>query len=111
MQDVLHVGPLPEEPLAAAADFHARLLPGIEAALRGGADPLTVIFPPASHEHRNWRLAAIQSLARAFSPSRINGLESDNEAAIAAALDWLAGAASVTGQVMALDGTGAGPVL
>lgn len=111
MKDVLRVGPLPEEPLAAAADFHARLLPAIEAALRGGSDPLAVVFLPASHEHRGWRLAAIQSLARTYAPSRVNALESDDEVAIAAALDWLSGSASVTGQVMALDGAGAGPVL
>ncbi|WP_239000608.1 Rossmann fold domain-containing protein [Novosphingobium pentaromativorans] len=108
---MLRVGPLPEEPLAAAADFHARLLPGIEAALRGGADPLTIVFLPAGHAHRGWRLAAIQSLARTFAPSRVNAVESDGEAEIAAALDWLGDAAGVTGQILTLDGTGAGPVL
>ncbi|HKT85131.1 MAG TPA: hypothetical protein VJQ77_03475 [Novosphingobium sp.] len=109
--ELLRVGPLPEEPLAAAADFHARILPGVEAALRGGADPLTLVFVPADHCHRAWRLAAIQSLARAYAPSRVNALESDDETAIAAGCKWLGGAGAVTGQLLPLDGTGAGPVL
>lgn len=108
---MLRVGPLPEEPLAAAADFHALVLPGIEATLRGGSDPLTLVFLPADHRHRGWRLAAIQSLARAFAPSRVNGIESDDEAAIAVTGEWLAGAEGVTGQLLPLDGTGACPVL
>jgi hypothetical protein len=109
--ELLRVGPLPDEPLAAAADFHARILPGIEATLGGGADPLTIVFYPAEENHRGWRLAAIQSLARAFAPSRVNALESDDEAAIAAAAGWLTDAGGVTGQLLPLDGTGAGPVL
>ena len=109
--ELLRVGPLPEEPLAAAVDFHARVLPGVEATLRGGADPLTLVFLPADHRHRGWRLAAIQSLARAFAPSRVNAVESDDETAIAAAFQWLGGAGAVTGQLLPLDGTGAGPVL
>ena len=108
---MLRVGPLPEEPLAAAADFHALVLPGIEATLRGGADPLTLVFLPADHRHRGWRVAAIQSLARAFAPSRVNAVESGDEAVIAVACEWLAGAEGVTGQLLPLDGTGAGPVL
>ncbi len=111
MKELLRVGPLPEEPLAAAADFHALVLPAIEAALRGGADPLVVVFPRGDHRHKGWRLAAIQSLARAFAPSRVNAVESDDEAAIAAAFDWLTGAEGVTGQLLPLDGTGAGPML
>lgn len=109
--DLLRVGPLPEEPLAAAADFHTRILPAAEAALRGGAGALTLVFLPGDHRHRGWRLAAIQSLARAYAPSRVNALESDDEAAIAAACQWLGGAGAITGQLLPLDGTGAGPVL
>ncbi|GGB92294.1 hypothetical protein GCM10011494_08330 [Novosphingobium endophyticum] len=109
--ELLRVGPLPEEPLAAAADFHSRILPGVEATLGGGADPLTLVFLPGDHEHRGWRLAAVQSLARAYAPSRVNAVESDDEAAIAAAGRWLAAAEGVTGQFLPLDGTGAGAVL
>lgn len=116
MQDLIHVGPLADEPLEAAADFHARLLPGIEAALGGGSDPLTLVFLPASIEHRGWRLAIVQGLARRFAPSRINALEADAPATIAAAVRWLSGAGGVTGQLLPLvsgtpDGTGVAPVL
>jgi hypothetical protein len=41
----------------------------------------------------------------------VNALESDDEAAIAAAAGWLTDAGGVTGQLLPLDGTGAGPVL
>jgi len=116
VQDLIHIGPLADEPLDAAADFHARLLPAIEAALGGGADPLTLVFLPASLEHRGWRLAVVQGLARRFAPSRVNALEADSPPAIEAALRWLVGAGGVTGQLLPLDsgapdGTDAAPVL
>jgi hypothetical protein len=106
--DLLRVGPLADEALDAAADFHARLLPGIEAALGGGTDPLLLVFGPAGHEHSGWRLAAVQGLARRFAPSRVNAVGSDEEPAIAAAAAYFAGAPGVTGHYLALDGTGAG---
>lgn len=109
--DLLHTGLLAADPLEAAADVHARLLPAIEATLAGGADPLTLVFPPADHGHRGWRLALVQDLARRFAPSRVNAVAGDDPAAIRAAVEWLAGAGSVTGQLLALDGNGAGPVL
>jgi len=109
--ELLHVGPLDDRALEAAADFHARLLPGIEAALSGGADPVTLVFLPASHEHRGWRLAAVQGLARRFAPSRVNAVEGDAPDAVAAAAQYLARAPGVTGQYLPLDGNGAGPML
>lgn len=111
MTELLHLGPLPDDALEAAADFHARLLPAIEMTLSGGADPLTLVFLPAGGDHRAWRLAAVQGLARRFAPSRLNAVESDEPEAIAAARRWLDGAGGVTGQLLALDGTGAGGVL
>lgn len=111
MNELLHLGPLSDDALEAAADFHARLLPAAEATLAGGADPLTLVFLPASHEHRAWRLAVVQGLARRFAPSRVNAVESDEAEAVAAAARWLDGAAGITGQLLALDGTGAGGVL
>ncbi len=111
MNERLHVGPLADDPLQAAADFHARLLPGVEAALGGGADPLTLVFLPAGHDHRAWRLAVVQGLARRFAPSRVNAVEADDPAAIDAAARWLDGAGGVTGQLLPLDGNGAGAVL
>lgn len=111
MKELLRVGPLADDPLEAAADFHARLLPSIEATLGAGADPLTLVFLPAGHEHKAWRLAVVQGLARRFAPSRVNALESDDRAAIDAATYWLDSAAGVTGQLLPLDGAGAGSVL
>lgn len=111
MTELLHLGPLSEDALEAAADFHARLLPSVEATLLAGADPLALVFLPAGPEHRAWRLAAVQGLARRFAPSRINAMESDEAASIAAASRWLDGAGGVTGQLLPLDGTGAGGVL
>jgi len=102
---------LPGESLSAAADFHARLLPGILETLSGGVDHLTIVFAPADHTHRGWRLAVVQELAREHAPVRVNGLVSGEETAIAAAEAWLAEAKGVTGQLLALDGNGAGQVL
>lgn len=109
--ELLHLGPLADDPLQAAADFHARLLTSVETKLGAGADPFTLVFLPAGYEHKAWRLAAVQALARRFAPSRVNAVESDDPAAIAAAARWLSGAAGVTGQLLPLDGTGAVPVL
>lgn len=104
---LLRVGPLPEAALAAAAEFHARVLPQINPA-QGGEPFLLLVFPPADHTHRAWRLAAVQGLARELAPIRVNGAASDDEAAIAAALDYLQHAPGVTGQYWPLDGQGAG---
>jgi hypothetical protein len=109
--ELLHLGPLSDDALEAAADFHARLLPSLEATMLAGADPLTLVFLPAGPEHRAWRLAVVQGLARRFAPSRINAVESDDEASTAACARWLDGAGGVTGQLLPLDGTGAGGVL
>lgn len=101
---------LPESPLGTAAAFHADWLAKAEAMLAAG-DDLTLIFPPADHTHRGWRLSVVQSLAREHAPLRVNAVESDEEAAIAATCVWLTNAPGVTGQYWPLDGTGAGPVL
>ncbi|WP_260925216.1 Rossmann fold domain-containing protein [Novosphingobium sp. 9] len=104
---------LPEAPLDAAADFHARVLPEVltEAAQASAAQPdglLCLLFAAASYEHREWRLAAVQSLARAQAPLRVNALEGGDEAQVAAALDWLESVPGVTGQLLRLDGNAAG---
>ena len=101
---------LPGAPLAAAADFHARVLPDLLADA-GGDAPLLLIFPPADHSHRGWRAEAVASLARSLAPARVNAVAGDDEAAIAAALQWLEQAPGVTGQVLQLDGQGAGAVV
>ena len=107
----MRVGALPDEALAAAAMFHAEVLPDIRARLAAESDNLTLIFPPADHSHRAWRLAAVQALAREYAPVRVCAVTSNSEAAIAAALAYLATAEGVTGQLLELDDTGAGEVV
>lgn len=109
---VLRIEGLPDHPLDAAASFYADVLPGIRqncADLPGSH--YVIVFQPAGHEHRAWRLAAVQELAREYAPARVNALASDDEAAIAAAVDYLAIAEGVTGQYLPLDGNGAGGLL
>lgn len=117
---LLHVGPLPDNPLEAAAAFHAAVLPrvlnAVDQARHGGTPPnLTLVFPPAGHPHRAWREAAVQTLGRECAPVRINAVAASDEgadrAALAAAAAWLAAAPGVTGQFLTLDSHGAGPVL
>ncbi len=70
-----------------------------------------IVFPPADHTHSGWRLAAVQQLARDLAPLRVNAVASADEAAIAAAARYLTQAPGLTGQVLVLDDTGAGPVI
>ena len=116
---LLRVGPLPDAPLAAAASFHRDILPAVRRELADRADQLasdryapdhlTLVFAPADHTHRGWRVAAVEELAREYAPVRINALAADDEPAIAAATAYLASAPGLTGQLLPLDGTGAGP--
>jgi hypothetical protein len=108
---LFRVEDLPAAPLAASATFHARDLPRLIAAFAQSRDPLTLVFAPADHTHRGWRLAAVQSRARARAARRGNAVAGDEEAAIAAAERYLAQADGVTGQYWPLDGNGAGEVL
>lgn len=102
---VVRVTGLPAGPLDAAAAFHAEWLPRIRAAI--GSDESTVLaFAPAEHSHRGWRLAAVQELARAHAPQRVNAVAGDSEAAIAAALALLDNCQGITGQLLALDAAG-----
>jgi hypothetical protein len=103
VQAVLRVEGLPGAPLDAAAAFHATWLPRARAALAEGGD-LAVVFAPAGHEHRGWRLSAVQELAREAAPLRVNGLVGEEQAGISVMLDWLARAESITGQLMTVDG-------
>jgi len=70
-----------------------------------------LIFPPADHTHRAWRLAAVQELAREAAPLRVNAVASDDPAAIESALAYIENAPGLTGQYLALDDTGAGAVI
>jgi len=103
----LHVTGLPDVPSAAAASFYSEWLGQAQANLAKG-EALALIFPPAGHEHTGWRLSAVQTLARESAPARVNAVASDDPAAIAAALAYLAAADGVTGQYLPLDSVGAG---
>lgn len=96
---VVRVGPLPEHAIDAAAAFHAQVLPGLGPRAR---EDLALVFAPASFEHRAWRLAAVEDLAREAAPQRVNGIAGDDEAAIAATVAWLEQAPGVTGQLFAV---------
>jgi hypothetical protein len=95
---LLRVGTLPEAPLDAAARFHADILPQIAPTDAG----LTLVFAPADHTHRAWRLAAVQGLARRWAPFRVNAVASADEGAILAANSYLDQAPGVTGQYLPL---------
>lgn len=104
---LFRVGPLPDEALAAAAQFHAEVLPQVLAALDRADGHLVLAFPPADHSHRAWRLAVVQGLAREQVPLRVNGVEGEAEAGLAAACEWLGRSPGVTGQYWPLDAMGA----
>lgn len=112
----LPVGPLPEDPLAAAALFHAEWLPRVLALLDSGEAVVTLVFAPAGPApvglaHDGWREAAVQLLARERTPARINAICGADAAAISATAAFIAHAPGLTGQYLVLDGNGAGPVL
>ena len=131
----LLVDGLPEGALEAAAVFHVEWLPQVRAilnppffgevaarseqapsaSLRSAPPPngedLVLIFPPADHTHRGWRLAAVQALAREYAPLRVNAIASGSEPANAAARAYLEQAQGFTGQYLPLDDAGAGPVV
>jgi len=100
-QAVLRVEGLPRAPLDAAAAFHAQYVPRARAALAEG-EGLVIAFEPAGHEHRSWRLAAVQELAREAAPKRVNAVVGAEPGALAETLDFLSGAPGVTGQLLAL---------
>ena len=102
-QRSLLVGALPDAPLDAAAVFHHDVLPRARAALAAG-DDLALVFGPAAPSHHTWRLAVVQELAREATPRRVNGVAGPNGAALGEALEWLATAPGVTGQLLEVDG-------
>ena len=97
---------LPAGALAAAAEFHARVLPKLPA-----QGDLLIRFDAADHTHRGWRLAVVQQLARERAPDRVNAVAGGGAAAVASAQAYLAAAPGLTGQLLDLDDLGAGPVV
>jgi hypothetical protein len=102
-QAVLRIEGLPEGALDEAATFHTNWLPRAAKALET-ANELVLIFAAASYDHRGWRLAAVQDLARKAAPKRVNAVAGDDEQAIASTTEWLAQAPGITGQLLAVDG-------
>ena len=88
-QAVLRIEGLPRGALDAAAEFHSRHLHQARAAL-ADCDALALVFAPAAYNHRGWRLAAVQDLAREATPKRVNAVAGDNAGAIGETLAWLA---------------------
>ena len=91
----LEAGDDERDPVAASAAFHRNTLPLAEEALQKG--DLAILFPPADHTHREWRLAVTAMLARKYTPHRCNGVAAQGPAR-EAILDYLANAPAVTGQ-------------
>ena len=102
---VLLIAGLPDNPLDAAAEFFADHVPAIrDEMVSAGRSVLAIVFEPAGHDHRAWRLAAVQELAREMAPRRVNGIVGGDEDAIAEVADYLAAAPGVTGQLLVADG-------
>lgn len=101
---VFMVEGLPAAPLDAAKTFHEDWLPEIRAACRT-FENVSVVFPPASFEHRGWRLAAIQNLARETAPARVNGIVGEvySQAGVASTIAWLCAAPGITGQLLEVE--------
>lgn len=113
-QVVFQLAELPEAPLDAAAYFFAEHMAFIRELLAGEADipgfsgdldALALVFPAEGKDHRGWRLAVVQELAREAAPLRVNGVEGDDPEPIDAVTDWLAQAPGITGQLLAADAT------
>ena len=88
-----------DDPVAAAAHFHRDHLADVEAALRDGQS-VAIVFPPANHEHREWREAAAAMLARKYTPLRCNAVAG---ADVEPLLTYLESAEAITGQYLVAD--------
>ena len=101
MMRQIEVGLLPEAALDAAGAFMAFHL---EAARHALGDPdctaLSIILPPAGHDHRDWRLALARDLAREAAPRRVNVVAGAPGEARSQVLRFLADAPGVTGQYL-----------
>jgi len=99
-QAVLRIQGLPGTPLDAATEFHRAWLPQARDACQTG--DVALVFAPAGHEHRAWRLAAVQALAREAAPRRANAVVGEGDA-VEHTVGWLARAPGITGQLLAVD--------
>lgn len=95
---------LSDEALAAAAAFHGEVLGEVEAAMADAAC-LTLVFADAPRDHRGWRLAMVQGLARQYAPIRVNAIAGGDAQSCGRILGWLDQAGAITGQLLELDPT------
>ena len=102
---VIDASDLPGRPLDAAARFHSEVVPRTREALAQEND-VVVVFAPADHTHRGWRLSAIQELAREAAPLRVNGV-SGGGGDLAEMHAFLACAPGITGQLLCAGGKAA----
>ena len=105
--ELVRIAGLPDDPLEAAAAFHSQHVAGMRAA----TSDLLLVFPATDHTHRGWRLAAVQMLARAKAPLRVNAVVGGSAVSVVAAAEYLARAPGLTGQLISLDDEGAGGVI
>lgn len=99
---IVEVVGLPDNPIDAAAAFQREYVRQVRSYARDG--DVVVIFEPADHTHRGWRLAVIQELAREAAPYRINAVEGADTQDVSEALFYLQSARGVTGQLLTLAG-------
>ena len=100
---LLPVGPLPDDPLSAAARYHADVLPRVLAALAKAPDHLTLVFEPGDPAHDDWRRAAVATLARERPPLRVNAIAGADPVAAAATAHYIAHAPGLTGQYLVVE--------
>ncbi|MEM6585376.1 MAG: Rossmann fold domain-containing protein [Pseudomonadota bacterium] len=104
MSDSAHIdlgegeGSETRNPLEAHAGFFAEWLERVNACLSGpGARSLTIILPPASSDHDDWRRAVAGDLARAHTPKRVNIAAGARGEELDTLLAYLRDAPGVTG--------------
>ena len=88
-----------DDPVAAVAHFHREHLEAVEAMLREGRS-VAIVFPPANHEHREWRETVATMLARKYTPLRCNSVAG---ADVGPLLTYLESAEAITGQYLVAD--------
>ena len=107
-----------DDPADDALHFYTTLMPLARGLLTGEVPPsvvnlkdpvdsIVVVFGYGGYEHRDWQLAAMQTLAREVAPKRINGIVGgDSEPETLDTIDevaaWLAAAPGITGQLLAV---------
>jgi hypothetical protein len=105
MAERLTIADLPDSPLDAASQFHARYAKRAREAV-ARTDCLTLLFSSAGYPHRSWRIAVTQELARIAAPARVNAVGGSDKHRVAAVAAFLETAPGVTGQYLVSDGPG-----